>query len=278
MTEISAADLAEFCYFPMDLFPTGPAASCHVDEWLVSFSLPTKLSTLPKDGPYPSTGNPRIEYQVFRQDHDRGRGMAYDMNTPEHPQDSSTDELEVAALLEQLASGVDNAADQLMPLVYDRLHGLAQKMLRNESPGHTLQPTALVNEAYIRMLGQSQVNWQGKTHFFAIGARMMRRILVDHARRKLSQKRGGGLHRICLEDDLCISQRSDEDVLAIEDALSKLAELDPRQAQIVELRFYGGLTVEEVAEVLKVSKRTVESDWTMLRAWLRRELTSEHST
>ena len=117
------------------------------------------------------------------------------MNTPEYPQDSSTDELEVAALLEQLASGVDNAADQLMPLVYDRLHGLAQKMLRNESPGHTLQPTALVNEAYIRMLGQSQVNWQGKTHFFAIGARMMRRILVDHARRKLSQKRGAA----CIE-------------------------------------------------------------------------------
>ena len=216
--------------------------------------------------------------------------MANEMNSADDPHaaaagnhfdasdENSTDEQEIAALLEQLASGVDNAADQLMPLVYDRLRGLAQKMLRNESPSHTLQPTALVNEAYIRMLGQSQVNWQGKTHFFAIGARMMRRILVDHARRKLSQKRGGSLHRISLEEDLCISKRSDEDVLAIEDALSRLAKLDPRQAQIVELRFYGGLTVEEVAEVLKVSKRTVESDWTMLRAWLRRELTSEHST
>ena len=215
--------------------------------------------------------------------------MANEMNSEDDPleaadhhtdasHDTSTDEREIAALLEQLASGVDNAADQLMPLVYDRLRGLAQKMLRNESPSHTLQPTALVNEAYIRMLGQTQVNWQGKTHFFAIGARMMRRILVDHARRKLSQKRGGSLHRLSLEEDLCVSKRSDEDVLAIEDALSKLAELDPRQAQIVELRFYGGLTVEEVAEVLKVSKRTVESDWTMLRAWLRRELTSEHST
>ena len=165
-----------------------------------------------------------------------------------------------------------------MPLVYDRLRGLAQKMLRNESPSHTLQPTALVNEAYLANAWTKSGQLAGQDTFFAIGARMMRRILVDHARRKLSKKRGGSLHRISLEEDLCVSKRSDEDVLAIEDALGKLATLDPRQAQIVELRFYGGLTVDEVAEVLKVSKRTVESDWTMLRAWLRRELTSETST
>lgn len=194
------------------------------------------------------------------------------------PDDTNSDEQVVAELLAKLAEGEDEAADRLMPLVYDRLRGLAQKLLRHESPAHTLQPTALVNEAYLRMLGQSEVDWQGKTHFFAIGAKMMRRILVDHARRKHSKKRGGGMHRISLADDLCVSNRNDEDVLAIEEALKKLAKLDARQAQIVELRFYGGLTVEEVAEVLNVSKRTVESDWTMLRAWLRRELTGETVT
>ena len=190
----------------------------------------------------------------------------------------NAEEVDVAKLLGEIADGQHDAADELMPLVYDRLRLLAQKLLRQESAAHTLQPTALVNEAYLRMVGQNQVNWQGKTHFFAIGAKMMRRILVDHARRKLSKKRGGGMHRIELADDLCVSNRNDEDVLAIEEALEKLSELDPRQAQIVELRFYGGLTVEEVAEVLGVSKRTVESDWTMLRAWLRRELSGESVT
>lgn len=190
----------------------------------------------------------------------------------------SSEEVDVAKLLEELANGQHDAADELMPLVYDRLRLLARKLLRHESAAHTLQPTALVNEAYLRMVGQNQVDWQGKTHFFAIGAKMMRRILVDHARRKLSKKRGGGMHRIELADDLCVSNRNDEDVMAIEEALDKLSELDPRQAQIVELRFYGGLTVEEVAEVLGVSKRTVESDWTMLRAWLRRELSGESVT
>jgi RNA polymerase sigma factor (TIGR02999 family) len=185
---------------------------------------------------------------------------------------------DVVALLEQVTHGRDDAADQLMPLVYDRLRLLAKKLLGQESPGHSLQPTALVNEAYLRMVGQRQVDWQGKTHFFAIGAKMMRRILVDHARKKQSKKRGGGMPRIELIDELCVSTRRDEDVLAIEEVLEKLAELDPRQARIVELRFYGGLTVEEVAEVLGVSKRTVESDWTMLRAWLRRELAGETPT
>jgi RNA polymerase sigma-70 factor (ECF subfamily) len=162
-----------------------------------------------------------------------------------------------------------------MPLVYDQLRGLARSMLNQESPGQTLQPTALVNETYLRMADQTRVDWRGKTHFFAIGAKMMRRILVDHARSKKRQKRGGGMHRIPLDDDMRVTNRNDEDVLAIEAALIKLAELDPRQVQIVELRFFGGLTVDEVAEVLGVSKRTVESDWTMVRAWLRRELTEE---
>jgi len=192
--------------------------------------------------------------------------------------DPDTDAFDIAKLLEEIARGEDDAVEKLMPLVYDRLRFLAKKLLRHESPAHTLQPTALVNEAYVRMVGQREVGWQGKTHFFAIGAKMMRRILVDHARRKLSQKRGGGLHRIDLADELCISKRNNEDILAIEDALEKLAELDARHAKIVELRFYAGLTVGEVAEVLGVSKRTVEADWTMLRAWLRRELAGENIT
>jgi RNA polymerase sigma factor (TIGR02999 family) len=181
----------------------------------------------------------------------------------------------VVALLEQMADGDAEAAESLMPLVYDRLRLLAKKLLAQESPSHTLQPTALVNEAYLRMVGQTQVDWKGKTHFFAIGARMMRRILVDHARRRLSKKRGSGGHRIELAEDLCVSHRNNEDIMAIDQALEKLSALDPRQAQVVELRFFGGLTVDEVAEVLGVSKRTVESDWTMLRAWLRRELSGE---
>jgi RNA polymerase sigma-70 factor (ECF subfamily) len=185
------------------------------------------------------------------------------------------DELDVSDTLALLASGQEEAADRLMPLVYDQMRGLARSMLNQESPGNTLQPTALVNETYLRMADQTRVDWRGKTHFFAIGAKMMRRILVDHARGKKRQKRGGGMHRIPLDDDVRVTNRSDEDVLAIEAALIKLAELDARQAQIVELRFFGGLTVEEVAEVLNVSKRTVESDWTMVRAWLRRELTEE---
>lgn len=190
----------------------------------------------------------------------------------------SADELDVADTLAQLASGNHEAADRLMPLVYDQLRGLARSMLNQESPGQTLQPTALVNETYLRMADQTRVDWRGKTHFFAIGAKMMRRILVDYARSKKRQKRGGGMQRIPLNDDMRVTNRNDEDVLAIESALTELAELDPRQAQIVELRFFGGLTVEEVAEVLGVSKRTVESDWTMVRAWLRRRLSQEPAT
>jgi len=186
--------------------------------------------------------------------------------------------IDIAKVLAAIAAGQRDAAEQLMPLVYDELHQVAERLLRHESSGHTLQPTALVNEAYLRLIGQTNVDWQGKTHFFAIGAKIMRRILVDHARRKKSQKRGGRYHRIALSDDLCVSKSNDEDVLAIEEALAKLEKRDPRQAKIVELRFYGGLDVQEVAEVLDVSKRTVESDWTMVRAWLRRELIGETIT
>lgn len=190
----------------------------------------------------------------------------------------NSEEPDVVTLLDQVVLGHEDAVQALIPLVYDRLRLLAKKMLGHESPAHTLQPTALVNEAYLRMVGQKGVDWQGKTHFFAIGAKMMRRILVDHARRRLSQKRGGGMHRIELADDLCVSNRNYEDVLAIEQALESLAKVNQRQADVVELRFYGGLTVDEAAEVLGVSKRTIESDWTLMRAWLRRELSGENPT
>ncbi|QDV47816.1 RNA polymerase sigma factor [Stieleria neptunia] len=175
-------------------------------------------------------------------------------------------------LVNQASSGNRPAADQLIQQVYEKLRALAAELLRHESPTHTLQPTALVNEVYLRMVDQNRVDWKATTHFYAISARMMRRILVDHARGKKREKRGGGRQRIELEDDLCVTHRNDEDVLAVDDAIVKLASLHPRQAEIVELRFFGGLSVAQVAETLGVSKRTVEADWTFLRAWLRREL------
>jgi len=186
--------------------------------------------------------------------------------------------IDVTETLSQVAGGDHGAADRLVPLVYDQLHRLAGSMLKHESAGNTLQPTALVHETYLRMADQTRVDWHGRTHFFAIGAKMMRRILVDHARAKKRHKRGGNMPRIPLADDLCITNRNDEDVLAVEEALEKLAKLDPRQAKIVELRFYGGLDVAAVAELLGVSKRTVESEWTMIKAWMRRELSgASHS-
>lgn len=175
-------------------------------------------------------------------------------------------------ILAQAGPGHPPVAGQLFPLVYDDLRELASNYLRREKPGHTLQSTALVNEAFLKLIDQTRVNWQGRTHFFAVGAEIMRRILVDHARTKQRQKRGGDRQRIELHDDLQISAQRDEDLLAVDEAIAKLSERDPRQAKIVELRFFGGLTVAEVAEVLGVSKRTVEAEWTMIRAWLRREL------
>ncbi len=179
-------------------------------------------------------------------------------------------------LVNQAVSGDRAAADQLIQQVYQKLRDLAGELLRHESPAHTLQPTALVNEAYMRMVDQNRVDWKGATHFYAVSARMMRRILVDHARGKKRDKRGGGMDRIQLSDDLCVTKRNDEDVLAVDEAIKKLAALQPRQAQIVELRFFGGLSVAQVAETLGVSKRTVEADWTFLRAWLRRELSGSN--
>ena len=165
--------------------------------------------------------------------------------------------------------------DDLVPLVYDELRRLAARYLRRESPGNTLQPTALVHEAFLKLAQQHRVDWQGRTHVLAIGAQAMRRILVDHAKRKRRVKRGGGLRRIELDETAALSPRRDEDLLAVDEALEKLACIDRRQATIVELRFFGGMSVDEVAESLGLSKRTVESEWTMVRAWLRRELVKD---
>ena len=163
-----------------------------------------------------------------------------------------------------------------MAQLYGEFRTLARRYLDRESPGHTLQPTALVNEVYLKLVDQTQVDWKGRTHFFAIGAQVMRRVLVDHARCRGRVKRGGGLQRAALDVSL-ISARSAADVLAVHEAIEDLAQLDPRQARIVELRFFGGLSVAEVAEVLGLSRRTVEAEWTMIRAWLRRRLSDEEA-
>jgi RNA polymerase sigma factor (TIGR02999 family) len=181
-------------------------------------------------------------------------------------------------ILTAAAQGDRAAAQQLMPRVYDELRRLAGSYLAGETVSHTLQPTALVNEAYIKLVDQTRVDWKGRTHFFAVAAQAMRRILVDHARRRNRQKRGGGRRRVEWSDQLQLSAERDDDLLALDDALNKLAELDSRQAQIVELRFFGGLTVAEVSQLLGLSKRTVEAEWTMIKAWLRRELSGEEST
>jgi RNA polymerase sigma factor (TIGR02999 family) len=181
-------------------------------------------------------------------------------------------------LLEQTSVGRRDAADKLMLLVYDELHALAHRQLSREASELTLQTTALVHEAYLRLIDQRRVEWQGRTHFFAIGAQALRRALVDHARGRRRDKRGGGRLRLELKDDVALDSGRSPDVLAVDEALVRLAALDARQARIVELRFFGQLDVAEVAEALAVSKRTVEADWTAAKAWLRRELAQEEST
>jgi RNA polymerase sigma-70 factor, ECF subfamily len=159
-----------------------------------------------------------------------------------------------------------------MPLVYDELHRLAGSYLRRERTGHTLQPTALVNEAYLRLIDQRQSHWQNRAQFFGVVAQLMRRILVDHARARHAIKRGGPHLSLPSSHADRFGEQPDADLLALHDALNRLAELDPQQGQIVELRFFGGLTIEETAEVMHISHATVEREWKLARAWLRREL------
>ena len=188
---------------------------------------------------------------------------------------ATADPSQITKMVNDLAGGNRPAAEQLFGLLYDAFRGLAARYLKAERAGHTLSPTALVHEVYLKLVDQSRVNWQGRTHFFAVGAQIMRRILVDHARGKGRVKRGGGRIRIQLDEGLALSPQRDEDILAVDEALAKLAKVDPRQAAIVELRFFGGLSVAEVAEVLGLSKRTIEGEWTVARAWLRRELSGD---
>jgi RNA polymerase sigma-70 factor, ECF subfamily len=181
-----------------------------------------------------------------------------------------SDPVDVTVLLQRVAEG--GSGDELLAVVYDELRRRAAALMKAENAGHTLQPTALVHEAWFKLVGQREVQWQGRAHFFAIASTVMRRLLVDHARKRRRDKRGGDAKRVPLDDKTPLSVERDEDVLAVHDALERLDGLDPRQAKIVEMRFFGGLQVDEIAELLQVSKRTVESDWTMAKAWLRREL------
>jgi RNA polymerase sigma factor (TIGR02999 family) len=183
---------------------------------------------------------------------------------------------EVTQLLQAWSGGEASALDKLAPLVYGELRRMAQRYMAQERPGQTLQATALVNEAYLRLVDSRQANWQNRAHFFAVSAEMMRRILVDRARSRRSQKRGKGTPSLELEEALLVAEGRSADLVALDDALNTLTALDRRKGQVVELRFFGGLSVEETAEVLKVSKETVMRDWKLAKSWLRRELSREN--
>jgi RNA polymerase sigma factor (TIGR02999 family) len=180
-------------------------------------------------------------------------------------------------LLEADGRPGQGVVDDLMPAVYDELKALAQKYLLAERRGHSLQPTALVHEAYLKLINHRKVDWKGRTHFFAVGAAAMRRILIDHARTKGRKKRGGSWERIIFDDAELPGFEDGVDTSAVHDALEVLSNLDPEQAQVVELRFFGGMTVEEVAYVMGVSKRKIEGEWTHAKAWLRHQLDPDHA-
>lgn len=184
-----------------------------------------------------------------------------------------TDTDEVGRLLESMRAGDHGAMDRLVPLVYSQLRQIARQQLARERPDHTLETGALVNEAYLKLVGLERIEWRGRAHFLAAAAGAMRRILIDHAVRRRTQKRGGGDAAITLGGDEPVVQDSPDDLLALGDALDRLRTLDERQATVVEYRFFSGMTIEEVAEVLQVSPMTVKRDWTAARAWLNRELT-----
>lgn len=179
---------------------------------------------------------------------------------------------DLTTLLQAWGDGNREALDRLAPLVYQELHRLAEHLMNRERREHTLQATALVNEAYLRLVDTRRVNWQDRSHFFAICARAMRQILVDHARSRDSTKRGGGHKPLQLKEALVLGGTVNSGLLELDGALDRLAEQDPRKSQVVELRFFGGLSVEETAEALKISPETVMRDWKMARAWLHREL------
>jgi RNA polymerase sigma-70 factor (ECF subfamily) len=179
---------------------------------------------------------------------------------------------EITRLLVAWSDGDASAFDRLMPHVYEELHRLARRYMNGERPGHTLQTTALVNEVYLRLVSWKDVRWQNRAHFFAVSAQMMRRILVDFARDKQYLKRGGGALKVSLSDAAAFIQERATDLVALDEVLTALAKMDPRKAQVVEMKFFGGLSVAEVAEVLRVSEETVMRDWRLAKVWLLRQL------
>ena len=179
---------------------------------------------------------------------------------------------DVTSLLAKWKAGDEAALQQLLPIVHEELRRLARRQMARERPGHTLQPTALVNEAYLRLVNLKQMQWQDRAHFFAMGARLMRRILVDFARARGYQKRGGGAKQVSFTEALDVAEGQPTDVVALNDALEELAAVDERTSRVVELRFFGGLSVEETAEVLNVSRETVKRDWKFAKMWLLRHL------
>lgn len=192
-------------------------------------------------------------------------------------EDGGASQHEVTALLIASAKGAKESLDRLLPLVYDELHRQAVGFFRQERAGHTLQPTALVNEVYLRLINQKEANWLNRAQFFGIAAQMMRRILVSHARSRRAMKRGGADFRITLDEGLVAAPQRDVNLLRLDEALLKLATLDPGKSQMVDLRFFGGLSVTETAQVLGISARTVDRQWETAKAWLHREMGAEES-
>jgi len=189
-----------------------------------------------------------------------------------------SDQTGITQLLIAWGDGEREALDQLVPLVYDDLRRLAAGYMGRETPGHALQPTALVHEAYVRLIDQRRVQWRNRAHFFGVAANMMRRILVDDARKRRAGKRGGAAERITLTgDDIAAPEQHDIDVLALHEALERLASFDPQQERIVELRYFGGLTIEETAEVIGMSPATIVREWTIAKAWLRADMSGAAS-
>ena len=183
---------------------------------------------------------------------------------------------EVTLLLSALTRGDDGAASKLIPVVYDELRRLAASYMRRERPDHTLQATALVHEAFLKLVEQRSVNWQSRAHFFGVAAQLMRRILIDHARGHLRQKRGGEHKKVSLDEAFIFSEQQSAELLAVDESLTRLSKLDQRQGRVVELRFFGGLSVGEAAEVLGISPKTVKRDWSIAKAWLYADLKERH--
>jgi RNA polymerase sigma-70 factor, ECF subfamily len=179
---------------------------------------------------------------------------------------------QITALLEDLQNGDPAAVSRLLPFVYNELRRLAAHYMRGEKPGQSIQPTELVHEAYLRLVGAERIEWQGRSHFFAMAATSMRRILVDRARKRLAERHGGGAVTLCLDQALVFNPQKSKDIIALDDALQRLEVLSPRQSRVVEMRFFGGLEMQEIADIEGVSVRTVKQDWSVARAWLHREI------